>query len=234
MVGRGMRKAEGKEDCLILDFGGNVQRHGPIDAVQVREPGKSEPQEPPVRQCPECQTIISIGFTICPTCGFEFPRMGPGHDERPDSSRPILTTSNQFQRWTVHQMVCGLWTTKDQSKPATMRVYYACGYAEKISEWVCFDHPEGSFPRRKAEKWWKEHGGREPYPQTVDLALCRWECGEIKTPETLVVYTGGEFGEIKGKVFGTNPAREPGDEPPAESPPPPSNRVDVDYNDLPF
>ena len=31
MTGRGLRKAEGKEDCLLLDFGMNLFRHGTID-----------------------------------------------------------------------------------------------------------------------------------------------------------------------------------------------------------
>ena len=30
MVGRGFRLCEGKTDCLVLDFGGNVLRHGPV------------------------------------------------------------------------------------------------------------------------------------------------------------------------------------------------------------
>lgn len=31
MVGRGMRVADGKENCLILDFAGNIKRFGPVD-----------------------------------------------------------------------------------------------------------------------------------------------------------------------------------------------------------
>ena len=34
-VGRGTRKAAGKTDCLILDFAGNIRRHGPVDAIRV-------------------------------------------------------------------------------------------------------------------------------------------------------------------------------------------------------
>ena len=36
MVGRGTRKAEGKTNCLILDFAGNVRRHGPVDSVDIK------------------------------------------------------------------------------------------------------------------------------------------------------------------------------------------------------
>jgi DNA repair protein RadD len=53
MVGRGMRTAEGKTDCLLLDYGGNIARHGPIDNVRVRPrpPGEGDA---PVKICPEC------------------------------------------------------------------------------------------------------------------------------------------------------------------------------------
>ena len=37
MAGRGMRTAPGKDDCLVLDFAGNVMRHGPVDAIALPE-----------------------------------------------------------------------------------------------------------------------------------------------------------------------------------------------------
>ena len=38
MVGRGTRLAPGKQNCLVLDFAGNVSRHGPIDLVRPIQP----------------------------------------------------------------------------------------------------------------------------------------------------------------------------------------------------
>ncbi len=35
MVGRGFRLHPDKQDCLILDFGGNVLRHGPVDQIKL-------------------------------------------------------------------------------------------------------------------------------------------------------------------------------------------------------
>ena len=44
MAGRGTRLAPGKENCLVLDFAGNVARHGPIDAVKPTvETGDARP-----------------------------------------------------------------------------------------------------------------------------------------------------------------------------------------------
>ena len=57
-------------------------------------------------------------------------------------------------------------------KPATMRVEYHSG-RKIINEWICFDHPEGSFPRRRANGWWIESGGNLPSPDTVADALDR-------------------------------------------------------------
>jgi DNA repair protein RadD len=73
MVGRGTRTAAGKKDCLVLDFGQNTLRHGPIDtASQDRSGGGGK--EPLGRQCPECDTVSPIGSAICVACGFVFPK----------------------------------------------------------------------------------------------------------------------------------------------------------------
>lgn len=44
-VGRGMRRAEGKRDCMVLDCGGNVARFGPSHAVDVWKAVKGKPKE---------------------------------------------------------------------------------------------------------------------------------------------------------------------------------------------
>ncbi|MBX6324341.1 MAG: DEAD/DEAH box helicase, partial [Rhodospirillaceae bacterium] len=72
MAGRGTRLAPGKADCLVLDFAGNIARHGPIDAVNPREPGTGE-GEAPVKICPGCQTVLPAATATCPHCGHAFP-----------------------------------------------------------------------------------------------------------------------------------------------------------------
>ena len=72
MAGRGTRLAPGKADCLVLDFAGNVARHGPIDAVKPKRPGTGE-GEAPVKVCPDCQSILATAVRVCPDCGHAFP-----------------------------------------------------------------------------------------------------------------------------------------------------------------
>ena len=73
IAGRGTRLAPGKENCLVLDFAGNVARHGPIDLVRPRNLRGDGEGEAPVKTCPECRSILPAAATECPDCGYAFP-----------------------------------------------------------------------------------------------------------------------------------------------------------------
>lgn len=73
MVGRGMRTAAGKTDCLVLDFAGNVKRHGPITEVQPPKHKGAGTGDAPVKICGECAELVHASVKICPCCGYEFP-----------------------------------------------------------------------------------------------------------------------------------------------------------------
>src|SRR5690606_2363936 len=91
IVGRGFRLAPGKENCLVLDFAGNVRRHGPVDCVMIREPGKGE-GEAPVKECPECHSLVHASLRYCPDCGYFFPPAEEEkHEAKADAIAPILS-----------------------------------------------------------------------------------------------------------------------------------------------
>lgn len=75
MAGRGLRIAEGKADCLVLDFAGVVQAHGPITAVEPPSKARSatEDDRPPVKECPQCGELVAPAVRVCPACGHKFP-----------------------------------------------------------------------------------------------------------------------------------------------------------------
>ncbi len=51
ICGRGFRLFPGKDNCLILDFGGNIARHGPLDAIDYgRERAQRRPARPPSKR----------------------------------------------------------------------------------------------------------------------------------------------------------------------------------------
>ena len=73
MAGRGLRIADGKTDCLVLDFAGVVEQHGPITAVRPPPKKGDKVGEAPVKVCDHCQEICALSVRICPACGAEFP-----------------------------------------------------------------------------------------------------------------------------------------------------------------
>ena len=98
MVGRGTRLAEGKDDCLVLDFAGNTARHGPIDTVDGRKKEKSEePGEAPVKVCPECKTINHASVRHCIECNYEFPP--PVVKVAPRAASNALLSTQQQGTW---------------------------------------------------------------------------------------------------------------------------------------
>lgn len=70
---RGMRIAPGKTDCLVLDFAGVVEQHGPITAVRPPPKKGDKIGEAPVKVCDHCQEICALSVRVCSACGEEFP-----------------------------------------------------------------------------------------------------------------------------------------------------------------
>ena len=73
MAGRGMRPKSHTDHCLVLDFAGVVEMHGPITNVQPPKKGGSGDGEAPIKVCDACHEIVHISAKVCPNCGAEFP-----------------------------------------------------------------------------------------------------------------------------------------------------------------
>jgi DNA repair protein RadD len=136
MVGRGTRLASGKENCLILDYGQNVERHGFIDAVKPKDKASSGEGSAPVKECPQCQTLSHTAVRICAGCGYEFP--APQLNHAPKSYGGAILSSQVPAEWVdVDDVAYAKWSK--EGKPDSIRVTYICGL-QRISEWFCPDH----------------------------------------------------------------------------------------------
>lgn len=190
MAGRGTRLAQGKDNCLVLDFAGNVRRHGPVDAVQPKEPGKGDGVAP-VKACPECHSLVHTSVMICPDCGHEWERkpLEEKLNARADAA-PILSISTpewvRVSSWQFHRH-------EKPGSPPSLRVEYRCGLMIH-KEWVCFEHD--GYPKNKAWKWWMARGGEPPIPDTITEAITR-QC-ELAQPNEIRVRPSGKYWEIVG------------------------------------
>lgn len=174
MCGRGMRPTESKiaiegerkRGCLVLDFGGNVERHGPIDAIRLKKPGPKNQE--PTKTCPECEAVIPLLAKECPKCGLVF-------EGAKGKLPPILADKDLMsgiaRRYEVSRVAYSRHIGK--SGIPTLRVDYFSGLNRVASEWVCIEHPDSSYAKNKAQRWWERRNpmGFERIPGGVDQAL---------------------------------------------------------------
>jgi DNA repair protein RadD len=219
MVGRGFRINEGKEDCLVLDYGNNILRHGPIDAIRVRAEKKRKKsdlskEDAPAKECSECRSLVAIHYTSCPECGHEFPRQerSPNHssqasDEAVLSTEDVSSVDYEVEgiRFRPHSKKKGVDENGAYIYSTSMKVEYEIGWNTYVSEWICFEH-EG-YARKKAEGWWKVRSN-EPVPSTIEEAieLCRF--GAIKKTVGIIVDEREEYPRILSYLFGGFPTQE--------------------------
>ena len=188
MVGRGLRIADGKENCLILDFAGNMERLGPINDVAIPTPGVTKGSgKARTRTCPECREINYLAARVCVCCGHEFPR--ESHLESHSSSADILGTRQTEVEILVSSVTYHKHIKKDS--PPSLRIEYKCGMS-KYKAWVPLEHL--GWPGHKARHWWKYNVGT-PVPRTIDEALSLIDT--IPTPTTIVVDTSKKYPQVK-------------------------------------
>jgi len=195
IVGRGTRVAEGKPDCLVLDFAGNVRRHGPIDAVDPIGGISDGTGDAPVKICPQCQSLVHAASLICPDCGYEFPPREPPILDPTADTAPII--SDLRPQWVD---VDNISYTRHQKldKPDSLRVTYYAGLVS-FREWVCFEHV--GYAREKACQWWIRRAPGMPVPSSVTAAL-EIAPHVLAKPSQIAVRRNGKYYDIVGAKFG--------------------------------
>lgn len=192
IVGRGCRLAPGKTDCLVLDFAGNIARHGPIDAIKPKRPKGGEDGVAPTKACPKCSSIVHASVRECPDCGHVFPPPELKLDAKA-SNLDILTSGKS--QWVPVTRVSYARHDKP-GKPPSLRVDYWSGLTHH-SEWVCIEHQ--GYPRQKAATWWANRAQGVPLPRRVDEAIA---CSaKLRCPSEIAVRPSGRYTEIVGAKF---------------------------------
>ena len=191
MVGRGTRLAPGKENCLVLDFAGNVRRHGPIDLVRPRRAGEAGGGDAPTKVCPECDSIIALSATECPDCGYVFParevKIAPTAATLPVLSPKVQWLPVHGVSYSRHDKLGGL---------PSLKVTYSCGLTS-YSEWVCIEHQ--GYARQKAAEWWRKRAPGCPVPVTVNQAIA--QATRLARPSAISVRPSGRYVEVSGHRF---------------------------------
>ena len=229
MVGRGLRKAPDKYDCLVLDFGGNIMRHGPIDDPRP-EASLSDVKEKWI-VCKSCQAVNISDLEICAICGAELPHKYPRGSASGKSSQDpnaglsskaatnSILSNDPYQHddndpivdeTDVMEVEYSAHYKKDSDKPPTLQVKYIRSHFRRPAfEWLCPEH-ESRWARRRFESWWKSKSKVDPPTDTETAAL--WASkGALATPKRIrtTLNPGERFPQIEWLEFGEIPDFDP-------------------------
>lgn len=205
MVGRGFRIAPGKANCLVLDYAGNILRHGPVDVQEDFEQKLRRGRgKAPWKKCPECYEICHAACKECPACGFTFRMQEEPDLDRQASDAAVLSGQVKIDTMEVDEVEYEVWQKRDTGSK-TMRVTYHHGLSG-TSEWVCVEHQKGSYPWQKARVWWSRRS-EAPIPETVMDAVLLARAGALAEPKTIQVRTvsGEKYSRIVGMELGEKP-----------------------------
>ena len=205
MVGRGFRLHPDKKNCLILDFGNNILRHGPVDSITVKP--KDSREEELGKTCPQCREVVPTGVNLCHICGYSFikEKEVPVEKEKPlhnavparDSiiSGEITDTEYAVQsvRYSVHEK-----RNAEPGAPRTMKIEYRINMLQSFSEWICPEH--GGYVKQKFIRWWKKHAPGCDLPHDAQDAVWLATEGALEWPTHITVRTVS--GEKYPKIIG--------------------------------
>lgn len=189
-AGRGMRTANHKKNCLVLDFAGNIDRHGPVDNIlpPVR---RSRSGEQPMKECEDCIMLVPAIAKTCRFCGYEFPI----HDchklgDRASQSR-ILDLEQSHVRY--EDIEASYHVQQKPGEPDSIRVDYFSRGKKVASESLKPLH--SGFEGLSAEKWFGEYCEYFGRFQTIVEALDTAE-QLAAVPEFLVIDESGRVPRI--------------------------------------
>ena len=213
MVGRGLRLCEGKENCLILDYGGNIGRHGPIDDIYMRKRGRIDfkKDRPRLKLCKHCQTYNPIFAKTCCECGAEF-GIDRANLSVPELKKAILFEEKPF-RVAVQKIVFKRHISQKGNE--CLKVVYYCGdtyfqqfffvdprnpfYPRFVAMWASL-LKESDYAESDESEYEIEDRGIGYFPKSLSEALERIRNGELDDCyEIRVSYQrGSKFPKIDG------------------------------------
>jgi DNA repair protein RadD len=193
MVGRGLRVKSHGGDCMVLDFAGNIEKHGPI--ISVQPPSKKGKGDgiAPSKICPECDEIVLMSARICPSCGHIFVS---------ESKKYILSDADIMGEDKIKVMAVGSWMWSIQMSKKSGREMLLCRYypeaigAEPITEYFCVYHDgfAGIKGRKEIAKICDAVGFDLPPNDTKQL-------DRAKPPDMIKYVMDGKFPRVTERVW---------------------------------
>lgn len=154
-----------KDKTILMDFGDNTSRLGPIDSPVFKKRQKGGANDAPVKICPvaSCQAYNYASARYCYNCDHEFKFEVKFSGQ--SSGEAVMSNTEPVRNWVNVQFVNYKKIVVGASHG--MQVIYCVGN-KKYTELVCLEHT--SFAARHARAWWMQRTDML-MPSKVDDAL---------------------------------------------------------------
>lgn len=196
MAGRGMRIKSHTDHCLVLDFAGVVQTHGPVTNIRPPDKKGTGSGECPVKVCPKCDELAHLSARVCPSCGHEFP---------PPKPKPLrLHDDDIMGRPTEFFVRAWYWNveTSRAGKEMITVIYFGTDLLGKnTKEYLCLNH--GGYASQKALKILSEMvmatgaDGINPH----DLEGVVSKMNKTNPPKKIIKKKRGKFDEVVSREW---------------------------------
>lgn len=149
-VGRCLRVHNDKDCSYVIDFGGNIDYHGPIDAT-LPPRSKKKRGDKPEKMCLECNETNLLSAKKCKKCEAEFISEGKEGNYRMRTKADIL--ARQFETVEVLPIpYCYKCYSSKDSTPMIKMIFNDFEYGGLVHEhYLTFDHTGGA--KARAEKF---------------------------------------------------------------------------------
>lgn len=199
MAGRGMRLKSHTDHCLVLDFAGNVSKHGPI--TSVREPKKKGDKvgDAVMKACPECHELLYAFQMNCTCCGYEFEKQEKTIELKHDDIMGIEPSEMGVTRWSwaVH-------VGRNSGKTMLKCKYYGALNDYPITEYlnVMDDGKSGSISLNKLYKIANQCGAVNVFSHE-NLESVAKELNACTPPEHIFYKINGKFRNVTRRIWPT-------------------------------
>lgn len=198
MAGRGLRIAEGKQDCLVLDFAGNVAKHGPITAVEPPRKGRKGEGEAPTKCCPNCEEIVSAQTRICPQCGHEW-------EIAEKQDKPLILSNEDILGIEAQEMAVTSWQWRKHTSRTSGKNMLSCTFYGGLSDpaVTCYHVIEhegyaGEKARREVATIAHKAGATLPDDNMAEMARL---LNLSKCPSMIKFKRSGKFFDVKDRIW---------------------------------
>lgn len=192
IIGRGMRLSPetGKQNCLILDHGGCIERFGPVDIAQPA--AKRKKKDDRTKVCPKCKTINGIFKRKCVKCEFQFePNPVKICESCEEENHPsaaeciacgapffnhsktateggILSSEPNLQTFEVEEISCQTMVSRKSGKPY-LKVIYRVSLFELFFKNLMIGHD--GYAGKKAKQEWTAIARGTNLPRTPEECM---------------------------------------------------------------